>query len=290
MTFIETIIAGMIQGILEFLPVSSFGHITVWEQRMGLTAQYGAFFEVLLHFGTLGALFIVFQKDIRKLLVEFIGILLDVIANIHIYFHNRRSRTEVIPYNKVISSLYRRLALMLLVTSCVTAILGFTVRDLMKLAQVSEIAPGILFLLTGIFLLVTDFSKAGGDVVPHTIRYDHAIWIGIFQGISVFPGLSRCGLTVGTALFCGFNRKFAVKYSYLASIPAVIGAFFVELPEAVSAEVSFSQGMSFVPGILAAGIVGYLVIRIMLRLTQKLKLRYFALYCFLAGVLSLALK
>ena len=92
MTFLETIIAGMIQGILEFLPVSSFGHITVWEQRMGLTGQYGAFFEVLLHFGTLGALFIVFHKDIRKLFVEFIGILLDVIANIHIYFHNRRSR------------------------------------------------------------------------------------------------------------------------------------------------------------------------------------------------------
>ena len=231
MTFLETIIAGMIQGILEFLPVSSFGHITVWEQRMGLTGQYGAFFEVLLHFGTLGALFIVFHKDIRKLFVEFIGILLDVIANIHIYFHNRRSRTEVIPYNKVISSLYRRLALMLLVTSCVTAILGFTVRNLMKLARFSEIAPGTLFLLTGIFLLVTDFSKAGGNVVPHTIRYDHAIWIGIFQGISVFPGLSRCGLTVGTALFCGFNRKFAVKYSFIMSIPAILGALILELKD-----------------------------------------------------------
>ena len=290
MTVTDSIIAGILQGLLEFLPVSSFGHITVWEQRMNMGTGGDALFEVLLHFGTLAALFFIFRKDIRRLFIEFIGILLDVIANIHIYFHNRRSKTDDIPYNKVISSLYRKLTVMILVTMLPTALLGFIIRNLMELSRTSEIAPGVFFLLTGIFLLVTDFSKAGGRVMPHSMRVDHALWIGIFQGISAFPGLSRCGLTVGTGLFCGFNRKFAVKYSYLASIPAVIGAFFVEIPRAAGAGLTFSGFMLYVPGILAAGIIGYLVIRIMLKLTTKLRLSVFAVYCFLAGACTLALK
>ena len=113
------------------------------------------------------------------------------------------------------------------------------------------------------------------------------MWLGIVQGLSVFPGLSRCGFTVGMGLFCGFSRKFAVKYSFIMSIPAIIGAFFVELPQFWTSGISVGTGFIFLLGTITAAVVGFFAIQIALRLTQRVKFRYFAFYCFLAGAVGL---
>ncbi len=289
MTVIESILMGILQGILEFLPVSSFGHVTVLEQFMDIPVRGALLFETLLHVGTLSAVLIVFHKDVRRILEELIGIVMDLIANLHIWFLNRHSATETLPFNKIISSIYRKMTLLLLLSTCVTAILGFTIRNLALLSRRSAIAPGIMLLITGVLLIVTDFSKAGGRVTSPNARYDHAIWIGIAQGLSVFPGISRLAFTVCIALFCGFDRRLAVKYSFLVSIPAVIGALIVEIPAAAGADLAASQIWTFVPGMIAAGLVGYLVIRRLLKITQNLRLSLFAAYCFAAGIVSLIL-
>ena len=142
-------------------------------------------------------------------------------------------------------------------------------------------------MITGVFLLVTDLSNIGGIKTPKDVTYDHAMWIGICQGISVFPGVSRCGMTLCAGLLCGFSRKFAVKYSYLISIPAVIGSLFLEFEQFGTPKMSVSLGFTYVLGMIVAGVVGYFTIRFLLQMLHHMKLRYFAFYCFAAGAIAL---
>ena len=113
------------------------------------------------------------------------------------------------------------------------------------------------------------------------------MWIGICQGISVFPGISRCGMTICAGLLCGFSRKFAIKYSYLISIPAILGSLVLELGEFAGPQMSVSLGFIYIFGMIIAGVVGYFTIQFLLRNLQRGKLRYFAFYCFLAGAIAL---
>ena len=147
---------------------------------------------------------------------------------------------------------------------------------------------GIGILLTGVILLVVDYSNVNGSKGTRETSFGDAMWMGICQGLSVFPGLSRLGLTMSAGLFCGLGRKFAVKYSLLMSIPAVVGAFFVEMGEFTSVHMTVGQGFIYVLGMIVAGITGYLVIRFMLKLSNQVRLRYFAFYSFAAGILILA--
>ncbi|MDO4647117.1 MAG: undecaprenyl-diphosphate phosphatase [Eubacteriales bacterium] len=289
MSAIIAILLGILQGLTEFLPVSSFGHIDFIENALGISHNAGILFESMLHFGTLAGLFAVFQKDIRKIIRSYGGMLLDSVGNLNLYVHNRRTG-EDLRYTRIVSDPYRKLSSMLLVTSIATASLGFSARRLALTAKTFYMAAGIGLLLTGVFLIVVDVSGAGGNKHFRDAGYDSAVWIGICQGLSVFPGVSRCGLTYGCGLLCGYQQKFAIKYSFLASVPAIIGACIVEFPYFWTSGITAGQGFIFVLGMIFSGITGYFVVRFMIRLTQNLKLRYFAFYCFLAGAIGLAIN
>ena len=286
MSVLQAILLGIVQGITEFLPVSSFGHLAAIENAMGITRNTAVLFEVLLHVGTLAAIFFAFHEDIRRIGEELLGMVMDVIGNLNIYFHNRRTG-EHLGYARLVSGTYRKLTVLILVSSIPTAMLGYICRRLVTKAAISPLLPGICILITGIFLLVTDLSNIGGIKTPKDATYDHAMWIGICQGISVFPGLSRCGMTLCAGMMCGFRRKFAVKYSYLISIPAVIGSLILELGQFTTPKMTVSLGFTYVLGMVAAGVVGYFMIRFLLQIVQHTKLRYFAFYCFVAGAVAL---
>lgn len=289
MSALYAILLGIIQGITEFLPVSSFGHISVIQNMLHIPHSSGVLFEAMLHLGTLTAVFMAFRKDVIHLSKELLGMLMDIIGNINLYFYNRRTGKQL-RYARIIHSSYRQLAVALLVSMIPTAAIGYTARRLVVKSAVSPLMSGIGLLLTGILLLVVDFSKTGGTKTPKDINYSHSMWIGICQGLSVFPGLSRSGLTICAALLCGFSSTFAVRYSYLLSVPAVFGAVFLELGEFTSPSMSIGLGFIFVLGMITAGIVGHFTIRFLLKLVHKKKLRYFAYYCFLAGTLTLILN
>ena len=155
------------------------------------------------------------------------------------------------------------------------------------LFQEGDLIKQMGILITGVILLVVDLSGIGGSKAARDANYGNAMWIGICQGLAVFPGLSRSGLTISAGLFGGFSRTFAVKYSYILSIPAIVGALIVELGEFGSPEMTVGMGFTYVLGMIISAVVGYFVIRFLLRLVQKGKFRYFAFYCFLAGFLSL---
>lgn len=287
MSAMYAILMGILQGITEFLPVSSFGHISTIENIMGITGSTGVLFEVMLHMGTLFAVFTVFQKDIRKILEELLGMFADLIGNLNLCIHNRRTGDNL-HYAKIITGSYRKFAALILVSCIPTMAVGYTCRRLVVRSAVNPLVCGIGFLITGILLLVTDMGKAGGATAARDASYDQAMWLGICQGISVFPGFSRSGLTICIAMLFGFSRTFAVKFSYIMSIPAVIGAIFLELGEFTSPKMTAWLGIDFVLGMLSAAVTGYFVARTMLRLVHKAKFRYFSYYCFLAGGLVLA--
>ena len=179
---------------------------------------------------------------------------------------------------------------MLLLSMIPTVAIGFTARRLVPLAAASRLIPGAGILITGVVLLVADLSRLGGNKAARDADYGSAMWIGICQGLSVFPGLSRSGLTISTGLMGGFSRTFAVKYSYILSIPAVTGALVMELGEFAAPEMTVGMGFAYIFGMIISGVTGCFVIRFLLKIVQKGKLRHFAYYCFFAGFVSLALS
>ena len=286
MIVLYIILLAVVQGITEFLPVSSFGHLCILQNLLGMEHGPGILLEVMLHVGTLAALFMAFQKDIRHLAYETIDMAMDVVGNISLYIHNRCTGDQL-RYARIISNIYRKFAVLLMLSMVPTVFLGYTARRLVALASESKLIPGAGILITGILLLVIDLSQVGGTKAAKDAGFSNAMWIGICQGLSVFPGLSRSGMTISAGLMSGFSRTFAVKYSYILSIPAVFGALLMELGQFGSADMTVGLGFAYVFGMIISAVVGFFTIRVCLKLVHKGKFRYFAYYCFIVGLLSL---
>lgn len=286
MIVLYVILLAIVQGITEFLPVSSFGHLCFLQNILGMDHGPGVLLEVMLHLGTLAAVFMTFQKDIRRLLVESIEMFMDLIGNASLYIHNRRTGDHL-RYTKIICNVYRKFAVLLMLSMVPTMFIGYTARRLVAMSVSSKLIPGVGILITGILLLVIDLSQVGGTKAAKDASFSNAMWIGICQGLSVFPGFSRSGMTISAGLMSGFSRTFAVKYSYILSVPAIIGAMIMELGQFGSADMTVGLGFSYVFGMIIAAVVGSLTIRACLKLVHHGKFRYFAYYCFIAGILVL---
>ena len=286
MIVLYVILLAIVQGITEFLPVSSFGHLCFLQNILGMDHGPGVLLEVMLHFGTLAAVFMTFQKDIRRLFVESIEMFMDLIGNASLYIHNRRTGDHL-RYTKIICNVYRKFAVLLMLSMVPTMFIGYTARRLVAMSVSSKLIPGVGILITGILLLVIDLSQVGGTKAAKDASFSNAMWIGICQGLSVFPGFSRSGMTISAGLMSGFSRTFAVKYSYILSVPAIIGAMIMELSQFGSADMTVGLGFSYVFGMIIAAVVGSLTIRACLKLVHHGKFRYFAYYCFIAGILVL---
>lgn len=289
MTILYIILLAIVQGITEFLPVSSFGHLSILENFFGMDHNAGVLLEAMLHVGTLGAVFMTFQKDIRRILYELLDMSMDLIGNLHLYIHNRRTGKQL-HYARIISNTYRKFAVLLLVSMIPTAFLGYAARRLVVLAADSSLISSAGLLITGILLLVIDLSRAGGTKAAKDASLSDAMWIGIGQGLSVFPGLSRSGLTISAGLMSGFSRTFAVKYSYILSIPAIFGSLIMELRQFGSPSMTVGLGFSYVLGMIISGIVASFAIRYCLKIVQKGRFRVFAIYCFVIGFVTLVIN
>lgn len=285
MSVINAVLMGLIQGLTEFLPVSSSGHLAIFKILFGVDTDTGILFDVMLHVGTLAAVFAAFCKDIRKLIIETIKIIIDLSENLQLYLSNRKDGKSR-SYRKIVNNNYRKFVMLILISSIPTGILGYTAKGLVEMAGTVLLFPGIGLLITGVLLLVVDFVNAGNKV-PKDTTYANAMWIGICQGLAAFPGISRSGMTICASLLCGLSRKFAVKYSFLMSVPAIIGAAVLELGEFGGESMTVGLGFTYLLGAAVAGVTGYFCIKTMLVLIRKKKFRYFSYYCFLAGIIAI---
>lgn len=286
MSFLYTILMGIIQGITEFLPVSSFGHLVIFQQFTGFSPDTGLLLEAMLHLGTLVALILVFKKDVSQILLEACRMIYDVVQNVQIYISNKKTGQDQ-SYHRIVRTSYRKFVVLMTVSSIPTFILGFVSRNLAQMAADSVLFAGIGLLITGILLFVADFVPVGKKL-PGEVTYDRAMWIGICQGLAVFPGLSRFGVTLTTSRIFGMGKKFGLKYSLILSIPAILGATVVELGNFGSADMTIALGFSYILGAVVSGFVGLLCIRRMISWVRKVRFRMFAYYCFFIGIIAIA--
>ncbi|MDY4923206.1 undecaprenyl-diphosphate phosphatase [Frisingicoccus sp.] len=281
MSLWKAILLGLIQGITEFLPVSSSGHLAIFQYIFKVNTDTGMLFEVMLHLGTLISVCIVFWKDIRKLFIEGIHVLVDAFVNLKIKLTKSDEK-----YRRIVTNAYRKFVLLILATSVPTALIGLILNNVMEAATNSLLVPGICLIINAIILLVVGSLPGGKKKVKKT-SYKEAAVIGVAQGLAVLPGISRSGSTISACLGLGFDRSFAVKYSFIASLPAIIGANLLELRHLGEAVSSGGEILYYAAGMVVAGIAGYICIRIMMRVVSEKKFSYFAYYCAIVGVISL---
>jgi undecaprenyl-diphosphatase len=282
MRILEAIFLGLIQGITEFLPVSSSGHLAIFQKIFGIS-EAGDAFDVFLHIGTLIAVFAVYWKDILRLIVDGIGIIVDSLFNAVTYIKCKRTK-ETPAYRRVICSAYRKFALLVIVSTIPTAIIGFVAEDLVSQATDTLIVPGICLLITAILLFIAD-NVPDGTKTPKRTTYLNALFIGVCQGISTLPGLSRSGTTITAGLLSGLRRDFAVKYSFIMSIPAIMGAAVLKVPK-MKADIASSGAICYVAGMLISAVVGYICIKTMLVVVRNKKFKYFSVYCLVLGLIA----
>lgn len=285
MSLLQAILMGVIQGLTEFLPVSSSGHLAIFKILFGVETDTGILYDILLHVGTLAAICFVYYKDIWKMIVEGCCIFRDVAVNVVLFFKNKTAADKE-PYRRIVNSSYRKFVMLVIVSTIPTGIIGVVGGDAVEMASEILIVPGICLIATAILLFIADRTK-DGDKLPKNVTYTNAFGIGIAQGIATLPGLSRSGTTITACLLSGFNRNFAVKYSFIMSIPAILGAMVLQLKDFKDIKVTGTEVSYYIIGMLIAAVVGYICIKTMLVIVRRKKFTGFAVYCLIVGAISI---
>lgn len=275
MTIGNAILLGLIQGIAEFLPISSSGHLAIFQNLFGMSDLENGhmFFDVLLHFGTLIAICFVYWNDIVAMVTE----LIDLI----------KGRKPVVKQGKRPFSAARMFLLICVATLPLFLILP--VNDYIELLSDRTFFIGFALILTGFILYVADKMEVGKKN-ESTMRFKDALIIGLCQCVATLPGLSRSGTTITAGLATGQNRNYAVKFSLLMSIPAVLGATGLELVKAIKAGIDAALIPAYLIGMVAAMISGVASIMLVRYIVNKGKFGGFAYYCWLVGALTVILS
>lgn len=288
MNILKSILLGLVQGLTEFLPVSSSGHLAIFGKILGTNLDSEIYFDVLLHLGTLIALIIVFHEDIWHMIQEFFQMLLIIFANFIVFIKRRRGDTKY-TYFKVVNSNYKKLVLMIIVSTIPTGIIGLLGGDFTELAANTLWFVGICLMITSGLLMLAD-KNSGNTMKINKAKYSDAYFIGVAQGIATLPGISRSGATIATGMMLGFNKQLAIKYSFLMSIPAVLGAVIVELGGNKSVVFGSANLPGYILGTITAAISGYFAIKFMLKLVKNKSYKGFSIYCIIAGVVGIVLS
>ena len=275
MSILAAALLGLVQGISEFLPISSSGHLSVLQNFFGINTQEGEsqlFFSVLLHLGTLVSVFIAYWEDIVGMVREAFGFFQDI-------RHPKPDDGEPKPV--------RRLVFMIIIATLPMLII-VPIWDAVEQLFYNTLFIGIAFIATGLILFLSDKIQ-NGRKTEKTMTFVDALIIGASQAIAVMPGLSRSGSTISTGMAVGLNRTFAVKFSFLLSIPAIMGANIITLTRALNEGIDTSLIPAFLIGTLVAMVSGYFAIRLTKLLAQKGKFGKFCYYCFTVGIITIVL-
>ena len=252
MTLLEALILGIIQGLTEFLPVSSSGHLVLAQKLFGIDGGV-VFFNVAVHLATLAAVCIALWEEVVKLIKK--------------------------PICKMTG--------LLIIATIPAVFAGLLLNDLFDSITASGVTVGIGFLVTGAVLIVTTRLKSG-DRTLEDLKWHDAIIAGIAQAIAIVPGISRSGMTITANLSLKMKKELAVKFAFLMSIPVILGGFILETYQLVSDGSAEIEWLPVAIGMIAAGISGYFAIKLFIRTVMKGNLKWFAFYAFVVGLLVLA--
>ena len=271
MSLLHSILLGVIQGVTEFLPVSSSGHLAIAEHLLGIdgASEIPEFFDVLLHLGTLVTIFIAYWGDVRDMVLEFFRGVGDMI---------RGSTPKNVPPA-------RRLVLLIIVGTLPLFVV-LPVKDRIESLSDNLIFIGAALLFTGVMLWLCDSARQGRKTAKNAKLTD-ALIVGAAQALGTCPGISRSGMTITAGCLTGFERSFAVRFSFLLSIPAVLGANILALKDAIEVGIVWKDVPVYLAGVVVAAAVGYACLGLLRWIAKRGHFRVFSYYCWAVGILVL---
>lgn len=273
MTYLSAVLMGVLQGIAEFLPISSSGHLALFQHffQMENYEETQMFFTVLLHLGTLLSVFVYYWRDILDMIREFF-------LGVGALFSSQGRGGNAPPA--------RRLVLLIVVATLPLFVI-LPVKDLVEEAMSSVTFVSVALLATGCILFFSD-RMARGRKTAKTATLVDALLVGCAQAVGTLPGISRSGITISAGLLRGYDRSFAVRFSFLMSLPAVLGANLLTLKDAIQENaIDLTMLPVYVVGTAVAAVVGYFAIRLVNLLANKGKFGAFAWYCWVVGLVTL---
>ena len=272
MSYLMAIFLGLVQGIAEFLPISSSGHLSLLQNFFCVEniENENVFFSVLLHLGTLISVCIVYRKDIVEMLREFC-------TGVGALFSPKLRTKE--------PSSARRLVMMVILGTLPLLVI-MPIKNVVEELYSNTIFIGLALIITGFVLYLSD-QLARGKKTERSMTIKDALLIGCGQAIAVVPGLSRSGSTISVGMMCGLKRSFAVRFSFLLSLPAVLGANILSLADAAKAGINTAMLPKYLLGMIVAGVAGYFAIHLVKLLARKGKFGNFAWYCWIVGFLAI---
>ena len=273
LTLLSSVLLGVIQGVTEFLPVSSSGHLAIAEHLLNVSGASASppFFDVLLHLGTLFAVFAAYWEDIRDMVLEFFYGVSDLV--------HRTTPRRVPPARRMI---------LLIIAGTLPLFAVLPIKDTIESLGDNMYFVASALLATGCLLFASDHVRRGRKTEKSATMLD-ALLVGVGQALATCPGISRSGTTITAGCFVGFDRKFAVRYSFLMSIPAILGANILSLKDALEGDILWAEVPIYLVGVAVSAVVGYACIRLIRLVADKGKFGFFAYYCWLAGIVTLAL-
>ena len=271
MSLFSAILLGLVQGITEFLPISSSGHLAIAEELLSFTgaSNVPGFFDVLLHLGTLVAVFVAYWGDIKEMVLELFCGVRDL--------KNRSTPSPLPPARRLI-------VLIIVATLPLFVIVPF--KDTIEGLAGSLYFVSVALIATGCMLFFSDRVKKGRKT-EKTATMKDALIVGLGQAIATCPGISRSGTTITVGCFVGYERSFAVRFSFLMSIPAILGANILSLKDALEAGIIWGDVPVYLVGVAVAALSGYACIRLLKMIAAKGKFGAFAYYCWAVGALTL---
>jgi undecaprenyl-diphosphatase len=262
MSYFEAIIFGIVQGITEFLPISSTAHIIITGYLLGLEFP-GLSFEIFLHQASVLAVMFYFRRELFRLVVGFVR-----------YLQLRRPADRV----------HFFFGLYIVVATAITGVLGYALQKAFVEEMKSPAVIGTALIATGAFLIFIERVRRYGDIDEGSMRFRHSILVGLGQTLAVIPGISRSGATLVAALWCGLNRETAVRYSFLLAIPVIVGSSVLAVGD-LRGEMTGDLGIGpLAVAFVASFLFSVLGIVWLIDFLKKSRLIYFAGYCFLLGL------
>ena len=265
---IQAIILGIIQGLTEFLPISSSGHLVLFQHIFGLK-EPEIFFDISVHAGTLIAVIVYFRKDLQSIIISITRVLSMMLRG-EMSYRDAWNDSDI------------KLAILIIIGTIPTAIIGLLFKRVADQLFSSIFIVGCALIVTGVFLWVTRMIKTEGNGIESFSGKD-ALLIGFAQGLAITPGISRSGSTIVVVLLLGMNRETAARYSFLLSIPAILGATILSLKD-ISAH---DLDLMILVGTITAGIVGYCALKLLVYIVKKGQMHLFSPYCWIVGAVAL---
>ena len=273
LTLLESVFFGIIQGLTEFLPVSSSGHLAIFQNVLGMEdPEHLVAFNVLLHLGTLVAVFIMYWRDILPLIPAAFTMLGKMF----------KGNFKVKEYS------YNERFVLLIIIATLPLFPAVLIEDKLTFISGYLSIVGAILVLNGVILLYSDRLSSSNSLTISEATPKKALFVGLFQAAAaLLPGLSRSGSTITGGLLSGFDRQSAVKFSFIMSLPAILGACVLKLPGLFSNTDSTGQLLVYVVGAIVAAIVGLLAMKLLTYISKKSTFRGFAYYCFAAGIVAI---